>query len=98
MERTWSALRALTDRLVARREELALLEVAVAETSAQVYAQSTETSVSGRDREASAATQPYRGEIIKLRAKIAGDEDMRDLLTLAIQSNVDIVGSAGGNG
>ena len=91
MTPTWQALQALTDRLIARRGELAELEAATRTHRLATYAASVETSVSGRDREADAATDHLYGEIVKLRAAIQGDEDLRELLVLAVNMNVEVM-------
>lgn len=91
MTPTWQALDALTRRLIERRGELAELVAAERTQRLASYAGSVESSVSGRDREADQATDHLHGEIVKLRAKIQGDEDLRELLVLAINMNVEVM-------
>lgn len=93
MTPTWRALDALTKRLIERRGELAELVAAERSTRLATYAASAETSVSGRDREADAATDHFHVEITKLRAAIQGDEDLRAYLTLAIDHGVEVIGA-----
>lgn len=90
MTPTWQALDALTRRLISRRGELAELVAAERSARLQAIAASTESSVSGRDRDADLASDHFHGEIVKLRAAIQTDEDLREYLTLAINHGIDI--------
>lgn len=74
-----------------KRQELAMVQTAKHADWYATFAASEDRTVSGREREADLATVALANEVTKLRADIAADEELRDFLTLAITSGVEVV-------
>lgn len=87
----WRAYKALVNELIRLRLELAQLTTAEKTQRITVYESSNETSIRGREREADAPTLNLTVDIINLKAEIAGKEDMRDFLVLAINHGVSVL-------
>ncbi len=90
LSRTWDAYVGVTAALIELRTDLALSEAAQVEGKVKSYAGSMDTSVSGRDREASINTLDHTLDIINIKSEIQAREDLRQLLHTAIIQGVEI--------
>lgn len=78
-------LATVTAELLSLHRELAMTQVAEKQKRREVFAQSNETSVSGRDREADAYVGDYLDDIIRMKGDIAAYSEERDQLRFFIE-------------
>lgn len=93
---TWTAYRAVVDNLVSLRGELGEIQVAEVQAKHRAMLQSQDTSITGRKQEGDLAAGALTEDRLKTQAEIAAREDVRDMLRLAIEHGVEIVGGDGG--
>lgn len=86
----WRELAFCVKELRSCHRELAELDAAIIEGGAEAYANSPETSTTGRKRDADLLTAPNRVEVVKLRGEIAALTETRDFLLAAITAGIDV--------
>lgn len=89
---TWQAYRAVVDDLMAQRGQLAEVQVGELQAKIRTIQMSQDGSVTGRKQEADVAAAAMTEEVVKVKLDIAAKEDLRDMLRLAIEHGVEIVG------
>jgi len=87
MSPLWQALSVCIESLMQQRAELVQLVVAEHELRIEALNHSGETSATGRKQYADVTASHMHSEVLKLSAEIKINEDLRDYLVLAINTD-----------
>jgi len=80
----WERLQEVTKELIGLHRRLALLLQAEVKGKAQAYMESTEPSVSGREREGTVTMSGISADVLILKGEIAAYTEERDFLRMVI--------------